>query len=908
MDKLYVMFREFNIRQDYNIEQAWKDFYSQHPDIVSEIDTNYGNVLQQYIKEQTEDWEESLDEEDIEYFTKEFNEWLKSSNKRKYQFSEVAQKEFAKWFKKEKIKYKEKLSIESIKYNHSKSVSENSRQQRNNLLIDIMEAILTHPNTASSLLNPGGFDNQQRAARTVSIFKNLNIDEIKKALIEHNVLKVGQYYKQNEVIDSLLSAPLGVLDSIESKVTDALNPLSPSTQITFHQQNMVGNKLIGIFANHNANHALLQLCNPVTLKHSITLNQKTRKTLNSIEVENLNISRNNAGWLAASVDDVKAKVLSSLNQNTFTANVTMFLSKLGFNPLEIGLFLTQPAIEEITREYFKPSNKNKNIDELINKVQSHYPLGDAYNDKGMPLNSMISSLQTALMIKTQPIETIESSILDKYKANQRRIVDLFKDILKQANKLNDFVQATRADTQGGAAGPTIADSTIKMLRLVDVNNDSLKPNYPFDGITNILSTKLIEPSDNTEIIRQKLLKSQLPFLQGFYSLGLENSQHMLNSYFPHFQDNIMSVVETIKGHTKYNRLSTKMLNTIYNELFAYIMTKNTTFSTPVNSTIKLVNNAHTREYYLKHFPEKFTVIKNKHKDIAELEFIQKLSVVKSNNKSPVDLLIFKNVGSLSTSQRESYIRDWTSLMYMENPVAQELARDLFLYNFYRNGFAFGPTSFIHLAPVLLRKQFPGYVQVLEETLQNPESIETLAPFVNQFIRNHMWDANFVSEIDLELNENLENIEELSGSEITEKVKEGLRNSSHYDYIKLQDKKMTKYFVLSDFESDEETGEIYNVTYTVIQPLGLKYTYMEYEYGVNSQDVIPMMDTSNSNYEAYNSEEVEDEKVEDTMSAETKEYYFKLAQDPNNIIGTIGDMNELIPNKNTVDDNGLKTCN
>ena len=61
VDKMYIMLPEFNIKKLYNIKGAWDDFYLNNPDIVDEIDRNLGEALTQFIKEQTEDWDEAAD-------------------------------------------------------------------------------------------------------------------------------------------------------------------------------------------------------------------------------------------------------------------------------------------------------------------------------------------------------------------------------------------------------------------------------------------------------------------------------------------------------------------------------------------------------------------------------------------------------------------------------------------------------------------------------------------------------------------------------------------------------------------------------------------------------------------------------------------------------------------------------
>src|SRR5699024_10145678 len=137
---------------------------------------------------------------------------------------------------------------------------------------------------------------------------------------------------------------LNVLNKMASKFSSRLDPLAPSTQTYFHRQNMTGANLIGIYANHNANHALMQYTRlELNENGSFKLNGKTLTSLHSIMNDNKEyISKNNAGYLNASVDNAKDPVLADINQNMFTADATMLLSRLGYNPIEVGLLMAQP--------------------------------------------------------------------------------------------------------------------------------------------------------------------------------------------------------------------------------------------------------------------------------------------------------------------------------------------------------------------------------------------------------------------------------------------------------------------------------------------------------------------------------------------------------------------------------------
>lgn len=244
--------------------------------------------------------------------------------------------EFKEWFKENKEKYRLAApKIRKVKYDFNKAPQENSLEARNNLMIDMMWGVLTNADTASKILNPGGFDYQKKAARIVSILSSSYESDLRRDLNIPN----------GSVITKLLSMDLEELDKLAERTKRKLDPISPRTQVQLHQQNMTGAKLIGIYANHNANHALMQHTElGLDVENgSFVLNGKRLTSLHDIMNRDKEfISKNNAGFLAASVDNVKDPVLAGINQNTFTADASMLLSRLGYNPVEIGLLMAQP--------------------------------------------------------------------------------------------------------------------------------------------------------------------------------------------------------------------------------------------------------------------------------------------------------------------------------------------------------------------------------------------------------------------------------------------------------------------------------------------------------------------------------------------------------------------------------------
>ena len=148
---------------------------------------------------------------------------------------------------------------------------------------------------------------------------------------------------------------------------------------------------------------------------------------------------------------------------------------------------------------------------------------------------------------------------------------------------------------------------------------------------------------------------------------------------------------------------------------------------------------------LNNFPDYFNRTLSEHPEIAELEFVKRLRVIRANQNNPVDTVVFKNVGQLSPTLRERYMRDWQSLLYM-GPEAQSLALNLFRYSYYRNGFAFGPSTFIHLAPTAIRQSIPEYIDTLRRLL---ESEDDYSQFIDQYIYNHLDNRQLVPEVPTE---------------------------------------------------------------------------------------------------------------------------------------------------------------
>lgn len=857
VDKLYIMLPEFSVTK-YDYAQAKRDFKGS---------------------------------------SETMKELAKIFNNDKGLFTDIANAplEFKDWFERNKEKYKLDIPvIRKVKYNYDKLPQEQTLEARNNALIDMMWSVLTHADTASKLLNPGGFDKQKSAARVVTILDSITEDEL---------------VKEGYTIPQLLELPLDALDKLAKKYKNKVDPLSPRTQVIFHQQNMTGARMIGIYANHNANHAIMQYTE-LELNDNGSFNFAGKKKTSLHDMKNEEgdfISRNTANYLAASVDNVKDNTLHATNQNTFTGDATMLLSRLGYNPTEIAVLMRQPIVMEITDKYFKGVRDGKSKLDVIDEVISRYNEQLAGNTEKLEWKKVQNNkFNLDVLMKDILLNKSLDSMSDKEKIyfyrRQAAAGVLFKRIMESADALAQVVAATRADTGNGGAGPTIADTIIKIQKVEDLLENVYKnEKFPLSG-ANIITDGIEYDPKNVDALRQRLLSSKLPYLQAFYTLGLRQTERIMGQYFPQFSTSFKEVINGMKDDdgnyifeglrqlTKSKRLDVKTMNSIYNDLFAYIMSKTDFFGDSVNPDGTRITSSQKRSWFINNFPKYFKKLVSENEDIAELEFIQRLKTDLKNDKNPVNVLVFKNVGKLSPTLRERYTRDWTSLLYLNNPKANKLALGLFLYSYYRNGFAFGPSTFIHLAPAAIREAIVEYIPTLRDILNYQGSYQE---FIEQYIFNHLDNRKLVPSIPDESSVSfttdkgviLDNVKFSISRDSSYANKTVVRESkkvgeeTQYKFFNFIGKKIKGkwyYYRMIPSESSNTT-----VTYERIEPLGYKNSFLEYEYGKFAFEIESVIDKNikgEDPVEEYASMHMNNENVDDLISEpiqreDTSDEYF-----------------------------------
>lgn len=838
VDKVYVMFHSLFTKNNYNIKKAWDDFYQleSSKDILEEIDRNFGEGLQDYINRYYKD--ENLELWEMESITEEFKGWLKSSNVKRYNLSETAQARFSEWFNKNKSKYLINSSFSTYDYDFDKieendklsiynNAKANSKKQRDSLMIDLMWSVLSHKDTAKSILEPGGFDKPKKAARINTILYNVD---------KETLTKLGG-------LKGLEKLSLDELDDLADKYKEKLNPLVPTTWVTLHQRNMSGASLIPMAATNNASHALMQQTKlGIKEEYQLTFNGHKYNSLHDIKnVDGEFITRNIASFLAAFVDNAKDPIAGDMNFNEITASSAFALLRMGVGINTMSLIINQPIVRDIVKEVqnnrvslaeaiINIINKYKNYNNGTN-VNSYYTKIENYNFKDEDLASNIIARKDA--------DTANTSEGHEFYANQLKVGFMFARLNKLAGDLNEFTNATRADTQNGGAGPYISSDIINIEKVEKVLEAPMKDaNYSLTG-TSLLSFNLSE---------EGVINSPLPILQAFFTYGVESTEKLFNKYFPYYNNTYTSIISTIKDMTRYGNLNEKQRNSIYNDFISYMLAETSEY----NYKDEEGNPISERKYYITKFPAEFDAFKKAHPELSQLPIINRVKYNKFTKYNPAPSLTFSNVGRITDIQKQDYIRSWETLMNI-NDECKDMAIKLFLYCNYK-GLGFSPNGFSHLAPVAVKENTGNYIETLEDMYFEKADVTT---FIGQYFRNHLDDrtlvpditgASYVSEVNLET-ENFDVKVDFNSSMADKKIAKPFddkKTPEYLPYVHVNYKGADLYF-----ERVNAPNSLI-ASYQRVQPLGVKNQYVEYDSNASEdmESVVPKPQSYKANLNDY----------------------------------------------------------
>lgn len=745
-------------------------------------------------------------------------------------YKENYPEEYAKLAAQRKLKY--------TKYDFSKRASEQSRQARNNAILEIAESILTSKYCSDQVDKAGGFDEASRVSAICTVLQTAS----PKTLID-NFSTSEKKVTLAEAISKLFSLNKDQAKALADKTRGTLNPLSPLTQTYFHSQNANGGKMIGIYAVGNASHASGEWAN-ISLKEAVEIFGKTYQQIDKMfgDDNSTLIADTLAQFLAASVDNVKDPVLKGLNQDPNTGDITNLLARLGLPIIEIGLFLNAPRYASdskrpliaFTREDLAKAITWGSSDTLA--PEEHKELVTKHLLGKLEDKARVAELQ----------EKSNMSLSDRV---------LFDDIMKSvtgkreeitviAQDLTAITQTGRADAMSSAAGPTLGANIARYLKLLDLV-EQLKTGSVQSDLLN-LDMILNRNSYDIDAIRDESMLMGVPFLQAATKCGVVGALDLMGQLFPHTKENYMKLllddVNGLASYISFKHMSVDNLSSLidkfFNELYLYNMNHTKFFGQTKTSTDAAVNYQET----VYGFPDRFQEMVRKYPELRNNSFISHL---RYSNKG-VKRILFNDSGNMSKQQKAVISNDWAMLLKNPNAEIAEFGLELFKYACV-NGLTFdGPQSFIQLAPNVLRASVPDYINSLDEIMETEGM--NYQEFVEQFVRNHFNDFR----TDLAVGNQNRPIKEVyeDGSIVIEASKV-IRKVVDTGQVDNKNKPIFRYYyqkIVSKFDENgrkryfrlrEVDGGVFPAIakYEPMTALGLPHVFKEYYFGVAKPNTI-----------------------------------------------------------------------
>lgn len=691
--------------------------------------------------------------------------------------SEADPQPFREWFNDNKdnpnygLKY-DTPKIRKVTYYENRGPEGNSRAARNNMIIDIAYSILTNRDTRHKIMRPGNYDRVSRASALSVIIDNPML--LEELMSERNLTpKTVAGFLLDEK-----ACTLKYLDGFVKNHPVQRNPLSLSTFAYFHKQNMAGDALIGIYANSTTAQAKFQKTGlGIKANYQFEINGRRVDSLHDIvsKAREL-ISQNCAEFSAASVDNGKDPKLANLRQTTGTAKVTNVLTRAGLTIQEIGLLFSSPIVKYYVdntgsldglTDIYKNDSKNPSI--IISMKRMLQSLGaldvvNSYNNKKPKFVSLDSKTILNLTVNKPQFdiaelvndwegvqggiinpETLMSKYPDgitiarneavEYLTNNLDVALAMYNALEISQDLNEVTGVSRADSPNGAISNSLAGAINQVHRVSALHRKANTSNFTLVGIDDVINNAVINPSMSIDEMREKLLNSKMPMLQAFFSLGIDMGVQMMSPYYMLSSDYINKKLELMYINAPGGKLSDDMIMTFGRELTTFALSKSELFGDEhlEDGSINLDRTYDKkREYYLYDYPAEMLKTLNDNPDLRKLGAIKKLRVRDG-------VIEFRNSGRVTPALRDAFIRDFDQLMYMDNPVAQQLAIDLFMYSYYHDGLKFGPNSFGRFFSTDFLTRFPDFINTLREAKFNLVEGSYFDKFLKQFYSNHYTD-------------------------------------------------------------------------------------------------------------------------------------------------------------------------
>lgn len=769
----------------------------------------------------------------------------------------------------ERVQYlkDQKKQIKSIKYDGSKSSNDQGNaataiKARNNMIVSIMEAILTSPDCADKILNPGNFNEQKKAAVMCNILHDVN----------------PQIINDNEMTyNNMRNMTLKQLEKFYEDYASKQHPLSPETWVKNHSRISSSGALIGVFASLSSSHPYFQIANiGIASKYHYNIDGNNNQSFAPIRNYNgRTISKLMSSRVNSAVDDVKYPTLADCNINMFTAAAVNIMSMKGDEIHSIALFLQQPIIKDMCDTFFgnseNASNKRYAINAAIEKyIKLIQEKDGSFNSQAFEQSTNFSQVVINSddnihdIIYSRNIDSNDEDYLN-YLKRQLMIGLLYKNIFMIANDVSDLNKFFRTDTSNGSGGPTIAD-TMSIDATADKVIEKLQSkSYSLTHVDGIIRRGII--NGDIEQIRDGILNSKIPMAQAAFTLGIESVRKLFSKYLPYFSDayhdSVSGILPRLRKLTKTGNISSRLTNRVFIESALYTISGTTdenglsmfdSFTLDNGETIKVgdvykgkvMTSADMISLWIYEFPSIVERMK-KNTHVSSNPFLRRFYIDAGKSKkgktNSIRTIKFRGIGN-DANTRNKMETFWFSAMKDSDPIVARYAKQLFIYSGLTNAFGFGPNSWIQYANTFSK-------EIADERyingLRSIESAFILGDeFFEMFVRNHLYEREIcpllkVKDFDILDKKVFKQSFTVNPYQLsTASQKQAIQEEDGEDIV------LHKYIA---FSNPEDGSEVYyqlrddGITYDRIQPLGSKYKM--YVYNKTHGQAITIQDLANA---------------------------------------------------------------
>ena len=647
-------------------------------------------------------------------------------------FEESIEKEAYDFFNKNQNKYGHN-SIMKVEYDMSKSVSENSRAQRNNMLIGLLYGILTSPTVAEQILYPRNFKNVKKASRISRITNDSGL---------LNCYKERYSLSDNDgVVKSLLNASVDNLDDFIQRYQKSFNQLDLRTFMHFREQYRINNILLGVYAKTLSFQAKYQ-------DKGLMVHPKCRFKINGKQIDSISpmraqtgelISLNCAEFFTAALEDNNDSILNDLSQNGQTAYVTSAMLLTGLSIEEIGLMLSQPIVKRVIKTSGNLNYLNNMVTHYINVIKGfdntyQIPAELSVNSPELLANILNGKLLDDLYDNGDIISNIEEARRDGVVSALSSMVNsalIMWKILITANAIKSLMDISRADSPNGAILPSIAQALNQKRGVELFNRKASKNNFAILNTSGLVKNDIGSQNSTIKELREAMYSAKMPMFQAFYSLGIDMPLPMIANYFPMMKDSILSIFEEVSENTPSGLLPDRKYNTqtYTSEMLLKDITIFALSDTKLFGNDDMNSYEQKRDYYIYEFPRKFIEIMDSNDDLKNMGALKKL-VVKQGK------IIVENMEKMSTDTINRQMADIDQLLASDNPAAPELLEDLLKYSYYVDQLDYGPRNYIRFFSPIALSSSPEYCQALDEVPVKMSNSIYRQRFLDQLYAQH----------------------------------------------------------------------------------------------------------------------------------------------------------------------------